>query len=452
MSESVGVGSGLDSVRRHNLGRIVELVHQGGVQSRSALTKATGLNRSTVAALVAELAAAGIVVESVPVGGQGVGRPSPLVAAGPRAVAFAANPELDAITVAAVRLGGEVVERVRREVVDAPTAEEASSIIAELVAELAARLPADAGGGGGIGLAIPGLVRDTDGVVRLAPHLGWVDVPLVERLREATGRAVFAANDASLGARAERTFGAGRGIDDLVYLNGGASGIGGGIIAGGRPVRGARGYAGEFGHTSATATGNALEDAVRRSELLRVAGLSAGDDAVLEAALAAGIAAERAVADGQTVPREAVLGEAVLGAAVLREVVLGEAVPGETVLREAVLGEVVPGAADPGEVAPGGRTQPGPVEAEVVSQARTLGRALAGTVNILDPQLVVLGGHLGIVLELASDELHAAVRERALAPPFEDVAIVRAALGQDLLLIGAAELAFDRLIDDPAAW
>ncbi|SMQ73612.1 Sugar kinase of the NBD/HSP70 family, may contain an N-terminal HTH domain [Plantibacter sp. VKM Ac-1784] len=383
-----GMGSGLDSVRRRNLGRIVELVHQGGVQSRSALTKATGLNRSTVAALVTELASIGIVTESVPVGGQGVGRPSPLVSAGPRAVAFAANPELDAITVAAVRIGGEVVERVRREVDTTPTAAEATAIIAELVAELADRLPDEARGGGGIGLAIPGLVRDADGVVRLAPHLGWVDEPLVERLRGATGRAVFAANDASLGARAERTFGAGRGIDDLVYLNGGASGIGGGIIAGGRPVGGARGYAGEFGHTSATAAGNALEDAVRRSELLRVAGLAAGDDAVLEAALAEGIAADPA--------------------GVMRE--------------------------------------------EVVRQARTLGRALAGTVNILDPELVVLGGHLGIVLELASEELHDAVRERALVPPFEDVTIVRAELGQDLLLIGAAELAFDRLIADPAAW
>ena len=383
-----GMGSGLDSVRRRNLGRIVELVHQGGVQSRSALTRTTGLNRSTVAALVTELASIGIVTESVPVGGQGVGRPSPLVSAGPRAVAFAANPELDAITVAAVRLGGEVLERVRREVDTTPTAAEATAIIAELVEELADRLPDEARGGGGIGLAIPGLVRDADGVVRLAPHLGWVDEPLVERLRGATGRAVFAANDASLGARAERTFGAGRGIDDLVYLNGGASGIGGGIIAGGRPVGGARGYAGEFGHTSATAAGNALEDAVRRSELLHVAGLTAGDDAVLEAALAEGIAADPV----------------------------------------------------------------GAMREEVVRQARTLGRALAGTVNILDPELVVLGGHLGIVLELASEELHDAVRERALVPPFEDVAIVRAALGQDLLLIGAAELAFDRLIADPAAW
>lgn len=408
MSETTGMGSGLDSVRRHNLGRIVELVHQGGVQSRSALTKATGLNRSTVAALVAELASTGIVVESVPVGKQGVGRPSPIVAAGPRAVAFAANPELDAITVAAVRLGGEVVERVRREVEATPTAAEASAIIAELVEELAARLPLEAAGGGGIGLAIPGLVRDADGVVRLAPHLGWVDEPLVERLREATGRAVFAANDASLGARAERTFGAGRGIDDLVYLNGGASGIGGGIIAGGRPIGGARGYAGEFGHTSATAAGNALEDAVRRSELLRVAGLAVGDDAALEVALAAGIAAEQASSASDGGPD--------------------------------------------GIAADGALEAIGPISAEVIRQARTLGRALAGTVNILDPQLVVLGGHLGIVLELASDELHDAVRERALAPPFEDVAIVRAALGQDLLLIGAAELAFDRLITDPAAW
>jgi predicted NBD/HSP70 family sugar kinase len=60
-------------------------------------------------------------------------------------------------------------------------------------------------------------------------------------LTEATGYPAWAANDASLGALAERTFGAGRGIDNMLYLNGGASGIGGGIISGGVALAGASG-------------------------------------------------------------------------------------------------------------------------------------------------------------------------------------------------------------------
>ena len=83
-------------------------------------------------------------------------------------------------------------------------------------------------------MAVPGQVRADDGLVRLAPHLGWVDDPFTARLAARTGLAVAAANDASLGVRAESTFGAGRDIQDVVYLNGGASGIGGGVIVGGR--------------------------------------------------------------------------------------------------------------------------------------------------------------------------------------------------------------------------
>jgi predicted NBD/HSP70 family sugar kinase len=74
-------------------------------------------------------------------------------------------------------------------------------------------------------------------------------------LTDATGYPVVAANDASLGALAESTFGSGRDVTDLIYLNGGASGIGGGVIAGGVSLAGIAGYAGEFGHTLVNSTG-----------------------------------------------------------------------------------------------------------------------------------------------------------------------------------------------------
>jgi predicted NBD/HSP70 family sugar kinase len=74
----------------------------------------------------------------------------------------------------------------------------------------------------GIGLAIPGLVWAADGSVRFAPHLGWTDQPIAHMLKGAVGIPVVVGNDASLGAVAELVFGAGRGVNDLVYLNGGA--------------------------------------------------------------------------------------------------------------------------------------------------------------------------------------------------------------------------------------
>jgi predicted NBD/HSP70 family sugar kinase len=85
----------------------------------------------------------------------------------------------------------------------------------------------------GIGVAVPGLVRTVDGLVRNAPHLEWREQPLGQAFAEAMSLPVHVANDAQVGALAERDYGAGRGVSDFVYLNGGASGIGGAIVAGG---------------------------------------------------------------------------------------------------------------------------------------------------------------------------------------------------------------------------
>jgi DNA-binding IclR family transcriptional regulator len=74
-----GLGRNLDGVRRGNLSAVLGLVHRAGAASRSAITQLTGLNRSTVAALVAELVALELVVENSPESTNRVGRPSPVV-------------------------------------------------------------------------------------------------------------------------------------------------------------------------------------------------------------------------------------------------------------------------------------------------------------------------------------------------------------------------------------
>ena len=382
-------GSSHDDVRRHNLSVVLRLVHRSGAASRSQLTRLTGLNRSTIAALVAELAERGLVVEKEPSATNQVGRPSPIVSVSERVVALAVNPEIDAVTIGIVGLDGQVHRRVRYPTDQSPSVTEAVNIATAVIDGMRGELDANFRVVG-IGVAVPGLVRAHDGLVRHAPHLGWVDEPLAEMLETATGYPVLAANDASLGAMAERFFGAGQGITDLIYLNGGASGIGGGMIVGGQAAGGIAGYAGEFGHTrvsdsdrvdSAGLRGT-LEAEVTRRELLEVLGLAGADADELEQAL---VASESEV-----------------------------------------------------------------VRAEVNRQIDHLAVALGGAINILNPQLVVLGGFLAALLAVDADRLRAGVAAHSLGSAFGTVRLSAAELGSNLLMIGAAELAFEGLLDDPA--
>ncbi|MGN7799334.1 ROK family transcriptional regulator [Leifsonia sp. 22587] len=386
-------GTNLDTVRRHNLATVLGLVHREGPLSRSRLTQATGLNRSTVGALVAELADLGLVQEREPQVSNRVGRPSPVIAADGRVIALAVNPEIDAVTVGVVGLDATVHRRVRYPTGRIPSAAEAVSIAAAVIEGLRPDLGA-ASRVVGIGVAVPGLVREEDGVVRLAPHLRWSEEPFAAALADATGYPVLAANDASLGADAERLFGAGRGASDLVYLNGGASGIGAGVIVGGRPLTGISGYAGELGHTLVNSSGvrchcgaiGCLETEVSQGALLRVLGMDAADADELERSLLA------AVTRG-----------------------------------------------DPDVVA------------EVDRQIGFLATALRNATNVFDPQLIVLGGFLGALHAIDPARLPSLVAAQALSASAERLSIVRAALGSDILMIGAAELAFRPLLASPAS-
>jgi predicted NBD/HSP70 family sugar kinase len=386
------LGARFDRVRRDNLATVLGIVHTDGAASRSALTQATGLNRSTIAALVGELVDRGLVVETDPVGTNRVGRPSPVVAPDPRVVAIAVNPEIDAVTVGVVGLDGVVQHRVRRETDGVPSAPRAAALAAEVIAGLRSGALSPDVRVLGVGLAVPGLVGSDGGVVRLAPHLGWIDEPFAAVVASATGLPTRAANDASLGAIAEGRFGAGRGVDDLVFLNGGASGVGGGVLIGGGPVTGVGGFAGEIGHTLVNSVGElchcgavgCLETEVGQARLLTVTGLDRGQADQLDAALAG---------------------------------------------------------AEPGS----------PVAVEVRRQIDFLAVALRGVVNSFNPELIVLGGFLGSLHAADPGRLAERVRGQSLPGARDDVRITRAALGVDRLTIGAAELAFAAVLADPAS-
>jgi predicted NBD/HSP70 family sugar kinase len=373
-----------DPGRSRNLRRILRRIHESP-STRSDLTRLTGLNRSTVAGLVGDLVERGLAEEHETSSEGQVGRPSPLVAPSDRPLAIAVNPEIDAITIGAVLLGGRVMARKRIALGHSPSVAETVDVVVEQVGDWR-REWRDRHDLVGVGVAVPGLVRREDASVRFAPHLGWRDAPLGALLADAVGLPVEAANDAALGARAEWTFGAGRGVNDLVYVNGGASGIGGGIISGGTPLQGRHGNAGELGHLPVRTGGGAdsagldgtLESEVRRIDLLRALGLDSADPDELELALLE-----------STSPL---------------------------------------------------------VEKEIHRQIDVLVLALAGAVTLLDTDRIVLGGFLGSLAAVDIERIRAGVERHSLVTSAE-IDIVRSLLGSDLLMIGAGELPFTTLLE-----
>ena len=385
-------GSNLDRLRAHNLSAILTRLHRDGPNSRSTLAAATGLNRSTVTILVNELIERGLVVESTtaapPGAKKSVGRPSVDVAVSDRVFAIAVNPEIDAITVSVVGLGGRVRRVIRYDTGSTGTMRETVSIVALVIEGILSMLPADARVIG-VGVAVPGLTNDRDGSVTLAPHLGWRGEPLAAELAAAVGLPVWTANDAHLGLLAETNFGAGSHVGSVVYLFGGAGRIGGGIISGGHPLKGANGYAGELGHFRIRSGGardsaglqGTLESEVSRDALVESAGLDRRDYQRLDEVLA-----ER---------------------------------------RTPIL------------------------QQEVDRQIEALGTALGAMVTIFNPDLIVLGGFLGSLLEAEPERLRGMIARETLAPQFSAVRIIRPTLGEEITLIGAAELAFEQLLSDP---
>jgi len=113
-----------------------------------------------------------------------------------------------------------------------------------------------AAGLGGIGICVPGFISLEEGVIRNSPNLPFLeDFPIREELGKRLASSIILENDANAAAVGEKWIGAGHGVDDLVLLTLG-TGIGGGIISGGRVIRGHLGMAGELGHISVVPNGN----------------------------------------------------------------------------------------------------------------------------------------------------------------------------------------------------
>jgi predicted NBD/HSP70 family sugar kinase len=322
------------------------------------------------------------------------GRPSLVVRPESEKVyVYAFAVEVDRIVAARVGLGGVLLDRFEAA---RPRGEHDAATVVAPIADFVRKMQLTAPAGArliGSGAAVSAMARRDDGFVRLGPQLGWADQPLGEALRELIGNggAVAVRNNADLAALAEHTRGAAAGCDNLVYLYGDA-GVGGGIIAAGRPVTGHGGYGGEVGHMVVNPNGKACSCGSRGCWETEI-----GEHALLSAA-----------GRNPTSGRDGIL--AVVDAA-----------------------------------SRGDNT----AQAAMRQVGDWLGFGVANLVNIFNPEMVIFGGTLREVYLASAAQVRSRLNRNGLPACREHVRLRTPQLGQDAALIGAAELAFEPLFADP---
>jgi glucokinase len=283
-----------------------------------------------------------------------------------------------------------------RQEVETP-AENAEAATRAIVA-VARELMAGRDGIRALGVGAAGMV-DRDGVMRYAPNLAWRDFPLRDRVGGAVGLPTLVDNDANVAAWGEFRFGAGRDSRDMLLVTVG-TGIGGGIVTEGKLFRGAHGFAAEIGHIIVEPGG----------PLCGCGNLGCWEQ----------------VASGRAIGR--------LGRAAAREHPESLMVARAGGEAENVTGVEVTAAARQGDR----------VAVRILGEVgRRLGEGIAGLVNVLDPDVVVVGGGVIEAGELLLEPARRAFAECVEAPDHRPaVQIVAAALANDAGAVGAADLAW----------
>lgn len=367
--------------------RVIESIYRHPACSRADIARRTGLSRGTVSTVAEELGRAHLIREhDAPdelLRPRGTGRPPTLLSLVPGA-AFAVGIDIghQHVRVTVCDLAGESVAEKwsRAQVDDAPS--ETLDLAQDLVQQALhdAAVTPEHVLGAGIGLAAP--IDERAGEVKADGIMpGWLGVAPVAEMQDRLGVSVQLANDADVGALGEKVFGAGRGIDDMVYIRLSA-GVGAGLILGGQPYRGGYGMAGEIGHVCVQPSGRICR---------------CGNRGCLET-VASPVAVARMlehVADRQVTPDE----------------LLGLVAAGDRGARRAVT--------DAGEA---------------------VGMVVSWIVNVLNPELVVIGGELAAAGDVLLDPIRASIHRHSIPGAAANVGVAAGVLGDRAEVLGAAAL------------
>lgn len=378
----------LETLRELNRLRVVEALRRHGSLSRADIARVTGLSRSTISTLVADLQDRGFVAER-PNGHETtrsarVGRPPVMLRLDPPAgIAVGIDFDHTRVRVAVSDLSRTVLSEAAAELDVDHHASRALEVAAELVDGSLAEAAFAADMVLAVGVALPGPVDRARRRLHDSAILeDWSGVDAAAVLRERLGAPAHIDNDANLGALAEVTLGAGRRAQTAIYLQL-SSGVGAGLIVDGHPFRGATGMAGEIGHVNVA----------RPGVLCRC-----GRRGCLETLVSGPAIVERVRArHGARMPVPEIIGLA-------RE--------GDEDCRTAI--------ADAGAL---------------------VGAVVGDVANLLNPDAVVIGGELSAAGELLLEPLRAALLEHALPATTRELQVVAGELGDRANCLGALALA-----------
>lgn len=379
------VGGSMGSLRERNRLLVVDALRRRGSASRSDLARLTGLSRTTVGSLVGDLIEQRLVVEDEESGCRqpGRGRPPVLVRLDRSAgVAVGIYFDHDEVRVALADLSSTVLAEDRLPTDVDHSAEESIDRAVTMLERLLESAGIDRSRIVGVGAALPGPVDSRTGRIGSAVILpGWAGVSAQRELVDRLQLHVDVDNDANLGALAEASFGAGRGLRNIVYVMVG-SGVGAGLVLDGRVHRGGAGLAGEIGHVQVRTDG-----AVCRC----------GNRGCLET-----VAGQTALA-------------ALLRPRLGRDVTLDDLL---------------------------GLVQAGDLGATrlVHDAGLAIGRVVADLCNALNPEAVIVGGPLGESGRALLDGIRASVDRYALPAAAEGVRVVPGELGDRAEVVGALAL------------
>ncbi len=395
-------GSNINLVKMHNLRAVLlTLLHEGSL-SRVQIARRTSLSNTTITNLISELLEAGIVVEEGQPGAarqRKVGRPRTLLRLVPDArFVVGIHIGIGMLRVAVANLYAEIVHHnLQRFDVSLPPEAVVEKLV-DLVCLTLHESGVEYSRVLGVGAGASGLVDHHQGINLLAPNLGWHDVPLKQMLQERLNLPVVVDNNVRVMALGEALYGAGRGVNVLAFVYG-RVGVGAGFVVDGQIFHGSSAGAGEIGHTIILSEGGTL--------------CRCGNTGCLETLISETAIIAQA---GQLAARDP---SGILAKALKRR-------SSETRI------ERIFSAAREGDQ---------PTRLMLKEQGHYLGLALANLVNVLNPELIILGGIFAQAEDLLLPAVEATLRQRAFGRLGETVRLQVTGFGWRAGVTGAAALA-----------
>jgi predicted NBD/HSP70 family sugar kinase len=383
----VGTSGSLASLRESNRKRILDALRERGVASRAELARITGLSRSTVSTIVGDLLETGLATERDSRDSASraahAGRPPVMVSLDSSAgLVLGIDFGHQHLRVAVSDLSHTVLAEAWRELDVDHSAVHGLEAAAEFVDRVLAEADVDRARVIGVGMGLPAPIDRATGAVLSSSILpGWVGVDAAAEASRRLGLPVEVENDANLGALAELVWGAGQGKSEVAYIKA-STGIGAGVISGGRLHHGVGGTAGELGHTVVVEGG-----AVCRC----------GNRGCLET-----LASARSIADLLSASR-----------------------------REEISTRRLLELSNDGDQA---------AQRLIGDAGSAIGLAVANLCNVINPEAVIVGGDLSAAGDVLLEPLRQTVRRTAIPSAVDGLEIVPGVLGERAELLGALAL------------